>query len=169
MGVFYDYYRAEDRRSAVAYPDEPRVVENRPPGTPDFDGVGTKWIDPNLVLGRLIAFARGVPYSSDLVETVPLYPPPENAPATLEERDRLPEDSPYKEGSSIEEIPQDVRDTLADIPDDRLTELAGKWAQIEEFISPPDREGLMTLIRELRDLARRARKDDQMIYCWMCL
>lgn len=49
-------------------------------------------------------------------------PPLEGAPATMEEREALPVDSPYKGGPGIEELPAAVRDALAGIPGSRLDE-----------------------------------------------
>ncbi|MEV4576947.1 hypothetical protein AB0K16_27245 [Nonomuraea jabiensis] len=99
-----------------------------------------------------------------------VYPPPEGSPATIEEWEALPEDSPYKDGPGIEELPADVRDTLAGIPDDRLGEFAEQWEQIQEFADLPPATGhFLEIVTELRSLAQRARKEDQMIYCWMAV
>ncbi|MET9342297.1 hypothetical protein [Nonomuraea sp. NPDC003804] len=62
-----------------------------------------------------------------------------------------------------------MRDTLAGVPDARLADLAERWGRIEEFFTPPDTGYLVTLIGELRELARRAQADGQLIYCWWCL
>ncbi|MFI6392300.1 hypothetical protein [Nonomuraea sp. NPDC050540] len=169
MGNFYDYYRAPDRDAAVVRPDMPRAIDNSVRHAPVFDSVDAKWIDPQIILGQLIAFVRDVPFTLDLVSTAVLYPPPEGAPRTVEELDALPESSPYREGPEIDELTSDVRDTLAGIPDERLAELGQQWAQVEEFIGTPDPEYLATLIEELRGLARRAQDEQQMIYCWMSI
>ncbi|MFE3451962.1 hypothetical protein ACFXJ8_23875 [Nonomuraea sp. NPDC059194] len=157
----YDYYRAADRQAAMVDPDKGRAV----PGA-TFDAVDAKGVDPQVILGQLIALIRDVPHDLDLMRTVTLYPPPEGAPKSPEEWEALPEDSPYMEGPCIEELPADVRDTLADVSEDRFAELAERWKQ--EFFPPPDDDYLTTLIAELRDLARRAQVEDQTIYCWMC-
>jgi hypothetical protein len=162
MGVFYDYYRAANRQAAVEKPDYPRTVERPLPGIPAFDAVETKWLTPWDSLPQLIALIRNVPYTDDLVQTVDLYPPPEGAPKTDEEWDALPEDSPYLVGPGIEELPADVRDTLADVPDERLIQLGEQWAAEDGSDPWP----LSRLIAELRDLARRARSEDQLLYCW---
>ncbi|TMR12364.1 hypothetical protein ETD86_32805 [Nonomuraea turkmeniaca] len=165
MSNFYDYFRTADRHAAVVKPDYPRAVEKPLPGVPAFDAVETKWFAPWDSLAQLIALIRNVPYTDDLVQTVDLYPPPEGAPKTEEEWDSLPEDSPYLVGPGIEELPADVRDTLADVPDARLIELGEQWAADDGS----DPRQLSTLIRELRDLARRARSEDQLLYCWSSL
>jgi hypothetical protein len=48
-----------------------------------------------------------------------------------------------------------------------LGELSGRWARTAG--SPSDPEYLATLIAELRGLARRAKEDGRLIYCWMSL
>ncbi|MFF4194114.1 hypothetical protein [Nonomuraea sp. NPDC001831] len=170
MGVFYDYYRAANRQAAAENPDDPRAVEKPIPGVATFDAVEAKWIDPYVILGQLIALARDVPYSLDLVRPVTVYPPPEGAPATMEEWEALPDDSPYKEGPGIEELSADVRDTLAGIPDSRLDELVERWEQIEEFAYVPPGAGyLLEILTGLRGLAQRAQEEEQMIYCWICI
>ncbi|WP_433436855.1 hypothetical protein [Nonomuraea sp. CA-141351] len=157
----YEYFRAADRHAAVVKPDYPRAVEKPLPGIPAFDAVETKWIIPSDSLAQLIALIRNVPYADDLVQTVDLYPPPDGAPKTDEEWDALPEDSPYFVGPGIEELPADVRDTLADVPDARLVELGEQWAAGDDsFLPRSDPRELSTLIAELRDLARRARRED---------
>ncbi|GAA3569415.1 hypothetical protein GCM10022419_057890 [Nonomuraea rosea] len=162
MGVFYDYFRAADRHAAVAKPDYPRAVEKPLLGIPAFDAVETKWLAPWGSLADLIALIRNVPCTHDLVQTVDLYPPPEDAPKTDEEWDALPEDSPYFAGPGIEELSADVRDSLADVPDERLIELGRQWAADDDS----DPRQLSRLIAELRDLARRARSEEQLLYCW---
>ncbi|MEV4059894.1 hypothetical protein [Nonomuraea dietziae] len=161
----YDYYRAADRQAAMAEPDRGRAES----GSTAFDAVDAKGIDPVVILGQLVALIRDVPYDLDLVRTITLYPPPEGGPKSLEEWEALPEDSPYKEGPGIEELPADVRDSLAGVSDARLADLAERWGQIEEFFGRPDERYLTTLMGELRDLAQRARAEDQMMYCWTCV
>lgn len=170
MGNAYEYYRAADRQAAVIMPEQPRAVDDPPPGRPVFDAVETKWISPWEALAQLVALVRDVPPTGDLVRTVVLYPPPQGAPQTDEEWGALAEDSPYFIGPGIEELPVDVRDTLADVPDERLVELGERWAESDEdsmFGAEPAH--LAELIAELRGLARRARDEGQLIYCWSSL
>ncbi|MEZ7130465.1 hypothetical protein ACBR40_34475 [Nonomuraea sp. AD125B] len=170
MGILYDYYRAADREAAIARPDLGRAGVRVLPGQPEFDGVDAKGIDPGVILARLIGFIRGVPWSVDLVEMAEIYPPSEGAPTTDEEWDALPEDSPYLDGPGIEELSVSVRDTLADVDDERLPALARQWAEIEEFSTWSIDDGhLLSLIEAFVGLARRAKKDDQLLYCWMCM
>ncbi|MEV0160299.1 hypothetical protein [Nonomuraea fuscirosea] len=170
MGNAYEYYRAADRAAAVIMPEYPRAVDDPPPGRPVFDAVETKWISPWEALAQLVALVRDVPSADDLVRTVVLYPPPEGAPQTDEEWGALPEDSPYFIGPGIEELPADVRDTLAGVPDERLVELGEWWAEgDEESMFGAEPAQLAELIGELRGLARRARDEGQLLYCWSCL
>ncbi|SEG76583.1 hypothetical protein SAMN05444920_104397 [Nonomuraea solani] len=164
MGVFYDYYHAASRQAAAEKPEDPRAVEKPMRGMPAFDAVDAKGIDPDVTLGQLIALVRGIPYSPDLVRTVTVHPPPE-------EWEALPDDSLYeKEGAVIEELPADVRDTLAGIPDDRRGEFAELWAQIDDDPDIPSAAGrLLEVVTELRGLAQRAQREDQLIYCWMAV
>ncbi|GAA4558230.1 hypothetical protein [Planotetraspora kaengkrachanensis] len=171
MGVFYEYYRASDREAAVVRPDRSRVVANPSREVPAFDAVETKWVDPKVVLGRLVTFIGDVDFSLDLVGTVTLYPPPEGAPKSDKEWDALPEDSPYLEGPGIEELTVNVRDVLAGADDARLPLVAERWSKIEEFshFSSVDGEYMLSLVRGLAGLARRAKASDQMLYCWSSL
>ncbi|MFI7133932.1 hypothetical protein ACIBQ1_50220 [Nonomuraea sp. NPDC050153] len=170
MGVLYDYYRAANREAATVRPDLGRAGVSVLPGQPSFDGVDAKFIDPGVILGQLIGFIRGVPWSVDLVEMEEIYPPPEGAPTTEEEWNVLPEDSPYLDGPGIEELSASVRDTLADVDDERLPELARQWAEIEEFGTwNTDNGYLLSLIEAFVGLARRAKEEDQLLYCWICV
>lgn len=165
MGVHYEYYRAADRVSATVRPEHTRVIGVLSRGVPEFDVVETKWIDPEVCLGKLVAFAGEVDYSADLVETVELYPPPEGAPHAL------PEDFPYRDGPAIVELLVNVRDVLAGVDDARLPALAEQWAAIEEFsrFTYDDEGYTLSLVKDLVGLARRAKENDQLLYCWMCV
>ncbi|MGW2154551.1 hypothetical protein [Nonomuraea sp. NPDC001699] len=170
MGVSYEYYRAADRVEATVRPEESREIADASRGLPEWDVVVTKWVDPEVVLGQLVAFAGQVVYSLGLVETVNLYPPPEDAPRSDDEWAALPEDSPYLEGPGIVELSAEARDTLAGVDDARLPGLAKQWAAIEEFSAFTDENDgyMLSLTEELVGLARRARENGQALYCWMC-
>jgi len=171
VGVFYEYYRAADRAAATVQPEHSREVADAALGVPEFDVVVTKWVDPVVVLGQLVAFAGQVEYQLELVELVELYPPPEGAPRSAEEWEALPEDSPYLDGPGIMELSANARDMLADVDDARLPMLAEQWASIEEFshFTDDDDGYRLSLTKELVGLARRARDDDQLLYCWLCM
>ncbi|MFI9593579.1 hypothetical protein [Nonomuraea sp. NPDC052265] len=170
MGVYYEYYRAADRVAATVRPEQSREIADASPGRPEWDVVVTKWIDPEVVLGQLVAFAGQVDHSLGLVGTVNLYPPPEDVPRSADEWAALPEDSPYLEGPRIVELSAEARDTLAGVDDARLPTLAKQWAAIEEFSSFTDENDgyMLSLTKDLVGLARRARENGQLLYCWMC-
>ena len=166
MGVLFDYFRAPDAKAAaraVELPGGPLLPE------PAFDGVEAKGIDPCVVLGQLVAFIRGVPWDVDLVRTVLVWPPPETQPATEEEYEALPEDSPWKEGPLLQALDRDVRDTLGTVDDARLPALAAQWARIEEFHHTMRTDDALSLIKDLVGLARRARDAGHPLYCWSSL
>jgi hypothetical protein len=136
---------------------------------PAFDGVEAKRIDPCVVLGQLVAFIRGVPWHVNLVRTVLVWPPPETKPATEEQYNALPEDSPWKEGPWLQELQREVRDTLATVDDARLPGLATQWARIEEFHHTMSTDDALSLIKDLVGLAGRARAAGDRLYCWTSL
>jgi hypothetical protein len=166
VGVLFDYFRAPDAKTAaraMQLPAGPLLPE------PAFDGVEAKGIDPAVALGKLVALIRGVPWDVDLVRLVLVWPPPETQPASEEEYDALPEDSPWKGGPMLEELNRDVCDTLATVDDARLAALAAQWAQIEEFHNTMSADDALSLIKDLVGLARRARDAGDRLYCWSSL
>jgi hypothetical protein len=172
MGVLYDYFRASDPAAAATVmelPAGPLVPGNE--GQPPFDGVDAKGIDPTVILGQLVAIARGVPWSTDTVTTRSVWPPPDTAPANAERATQVPEDSPWATGPWVEELDDRTRDTLADIDDSRLAEVATRWAQIAEFTHYSDihDDSLSPLLANLVGLARRARDAGHRLYCWSSL
>lgn len=164
MGVLTDYFRAADGASVV------QALE-RTDGGPlvgvehsTFDGVEAKGVDPHVVLGKLIAAIKQVPWRADLAadETVwPTTPPP--GPAGPED-----EDDPWATGPWVTELNAAVRDTLAGVHDADVSKLVAEWIQAEE-LHGAHVEDMQPLAEELIQLARRARDADEQIYCWMCL
>ncbi|YCK32709.1 hypothetical protein ACNF49_00965 [Actinomadura sp. ATCC 39365] len=165
MSAMHDYYRAPDRATATWRPNELRASHRPLPDAPEFDVVETKWVDPNGSLSSLVAVIKGVPYSNDLVETVTLYPPIDGRPATEDEWLALPEDSPYREGPEIEELPVSARDTLAEVDNARLPEVAQRWTR-EPLSSFHEGDDVLDLVKEFVTLARRAKESGQLLYCW---
>jgi hypothetical protein len=158
MGVICDYFRAADAEYAV-------LAIASGPLNGGFDTVEAKGIDPTVMLGQLIAFIRGTPWSPDTVATQPVWPPPKVEPTSKEVYDRLPENSPWRTGPWLFELNGDTRDALASMNDARLPELAGRWAQIEEFRGSESGTSLLPLLKELVGLARRARINSEPLYC----
>ncbi|TDC91425.1 hypothetical protein E1292_42540 [Nonomuraea deserti] len=165
MSAMHDYYRAPDRATATWRPSCLRAPAKPFPDAPAFDVVETKWVDPGGSLASLVAVIKGVPYSNDLIKTVTLYPPPEGAPQTEDEWLALPEDSPYREGPEIEELPASARDTLAEVEDARLPGVARRWT-LEPLSTFQEGDDVLDVINELVTLARRAKESDQLLYCW---
>lgn len=172
MGVLFDYFRASDpvaAASVMELPAGPLVPGDE--GQPPFDGVDAKGIDPAVVLGQLVAIARGVPWSTETVTSRSVRPPPDTAPVSVEQAAELSEDSPWFTGPWVEELDDLTRDTLADISDSRYGEIAARWAQIEGFAHYSDiiEDSLSPLVADLSGLARRARDAGHRLYCWSCL
>ncbi|MFG1941346.1 hypothetical protein [Nonomuraea sp. NPDC048826] len=165
MSAMHDYYRAPDRATATWRPDRLRAPAEPLPGAPVFDVVDTKWIDPQVAIGELVALIGKVPYSDELVKTVVLYPPPDGAPTTDVEVEALPRDSPYLVGPQIEELPVRVRDVLAGFDDARLPDVARRWLTEDPSDNPYERE-TRELVEGLVALARRAKESGQLLYCW---
>jgi hypothetical protein len=166
MSVIHDYFRAANAREAARVMD--RLVGPLGPA-PAFDGVETKGIDPFVMLGQLVAYIRQVPWEVDLVSATIVWPSHETKPASEEAYNSLPESSPWKTGPWLEELSPRVRDTLAAVEDARFSELAAKWAGIEEFDGHADESDLLVLIKDLVGLARRARDAGDQVYCWSSL
>jgi hypothetical protein len=132
MSIMFDYFRAADPAAAASVMERlggPLIPGDD--GQPPFDGVDAKNIDPSVILGQLVAIARGVPWSTDTVTSQTVWPPPDTEPDSVEEYEELPEDSPWVTGPWVEELDAGTRDTLADIEPGRVREIASQWAQIE--------------------------------------
>jgi hypothetical protein len=135
---------------------------------PAFDGVATKNMDPPVVLGKLVAFIRGVPWGVRVLSIAVVWPSGPK-PVTKQEFDQLPEDSPWRHGPWLHELDKEARDTLASVDNARMPELAVMWANIEELKGYVSIESMLTLIDDLVGLARRARDAGDHLYCWSIL
>lgn len=164
MGVFTDYFRAADA-AAVR-----RVLAALDGGSPlmgpqaAFDGVEAKGLDPVVVLGQLIAAARQVPWSVDLVGETPVWPTtPRPGPDGPDD-----EDDPWLTGPWVDELDAATRDALAAIPDADVPAVAARWARAEE-LHGACAESLAPVVADFVGLARRARAAGDLLYCWTCL
>jgi len=158
MGIINDYFRAADTDYAMlAIVSGPRSV--------GLDTVEAGGIDPWVMLSQLLAFIRGTPSSPDTVTTQPVWPPPKTEPNSKDDYDQLPESSPWRTGPWLHELNLETRDALAWLGDVRLPEVADQWARIEEFRGTESGDSLLPLIKELVDLARRAQKNSEPLYC----
>jgi hypothetical protein len=139
MGVSYDYFSAADD-DAARRPEAPGV------------GVPTKWVDPQVRLGRLSAQARGVPWSLDECRGTRVLPV--EAPG--------PEDWDVP---TVERLPDGARDALAGVADADRPEIARWWATTEEFVRDgADRATVEVLALDLLALARDARETGAHLY-----
>ncbi|MBD0675259.1 hypothetical protein [Streptomyces sp. CBMA156] len=164
MGVLTDYFRAADAATVV------RALELTEGGLPplggegSFDGVEAKGVDPDVVLGQLVAVVLGEPWRTGLVTETAVWPatpaPGPSGPAD--------EDDPWATGPWVTELGAAARDALAAIPDERVPEAVGRWAEAEEW-DGADPSDLLPLAEELIALARRARAAGERLYCWICL
>jgi len=158
MGIINDYFRAADADHAMlAIASSPRNI--------GFDTVEAGGIDPWVMLSQLLAFIRGTPSSPDTVTTRTVWPPPKTEPSSKDDYDRLPESSPWRTGPWLHELNVEIRDALALVDDVRLPELADRWARIEEFRGTESGDGLLPLLKELVELARRAHRNGEPLYC----
>jgi len=153
VGVLYDYFRTADEAEVVRHMDE---RDGFSPVPAVFDGIELKTIDPCVILGKLVAFATGQQWSSDLVDDRLIWPA------------GVQQDMTY-EGPWVTALDDRARDLLAGIPADRVPELAGKWATVEEFGGFADHEFLREVVADFTALAVRARERGESIYCWMSL
>ena len=154
----HDYFRANDAKAAMQAMD--RLVGPLGPD-PAFDGVATKNIDPTVMLGKLVAFIRAMPWKVRIVPIAVIWPPGPK-PVTKEEYDQLPADSPWRHGPWLQELDNEARNTLASVDDTRIPGLAVMWANIDEFkvyrkVGYVTIESMLELINNLVGLARRAR------------
>jgi hypothetical protein len=149
-----DYFRASGPDVAARALDQVGgpLIADPAPGELTFDGVAVKNADPAVALGQLVAFVREVPWDPDVVRSDLLRP------------EETPEQGPW-----LVWVDDATRDTLAGIAEDRIPELAERWAAIEEFGGYADADDLRDLIAALAELARRATAAGDHLYCWMCL
>jgi hypothetical protein len=159
VGVLYDYFRASDDEAVaklMTATDGDPVVRDGDSSVED--AVDGKGIDPMVILGRVVSFALDVPWSSNLVGQRLIWP------------DDATQDPEY-EGPWVVVLNNGTRDVLAEIPDSRLPALAEQWSGIEELSDYSDMqpEVMLSRLREFVELARRARRSGDSIYCWICL
>jgi hypothetical protein len=157
MGNLNDYFRAADDGAAAETGDWlTGPLAPGEAGRPPFDGVDAKGIDGTVILGQLIAIARQVEWSVDLVSEEMIFPSSEELTGG-------------EEGPWVSRLSDQARDALADIDDARFDDLARRWAQIEEFGGYVEAATIEPVIAQLAGLARRARAAGEHLYCWSSL
>ncbi|MER5354280.1 hypothetical protein ABT093_28605 [Kitasatospora sp. NPDC002551] len=165
MGVLTDYFRAPDDGAVLAAVDDAEGGPLVGGARPVFDGVRAKGVDPEVVLGQLIAVARDVQWEADLAGETPVWPttPPPGREGPTDE------DDPWSTGPWIMRLSRPARDTLADLPAAGLPAVSARWAAASEELDTTDGEDLRPLVEALTALARRAREAGEDLYCWICL
>lgn len=154
MGVMHDYFRAPGDSAVVDAMDRD---EGGPPGSWADGVVDTKFLDPAVVVGQLIAFIRDVPFSTGVARSRLIWP-----------ADPDPEFLMEHQGPWVEALEDATRDTLAGAVD--LPELAARWLRIEELDWPgASGDTLLPILTDLVALARDARAAGQHLYCWSSL
>jgi hypothetical protein len=148
------YFRAPDAATVAA--------SLEPDGDLDgFEGTEGSGIDPAVVLGRLVAAINEVRWSVDLVGDRPIWPDPgPDGPDEFYD--------PLAEGPMVCELNVGARDALASLTDERLPDVVAQWARSEE-LAGVNADDLMQVTVNLRELSRRAKAADEMLYCWVCL
>ncbi|MFB6889714.1 hypothetical protein ACFCX4_10420 [Kitasatospora sp. NPDC056327] len=165
MGVLTDYFRAAGDAVVVTAVEGDEGDPLVGGAHPVFDGVEAKGVDPDVVLGQLIASVRRVAWRTDLAGTTPVWPatPPPGREGPADE------DDPWATGPWVVRLGRTARDTLADLPAADLPDVCDRWAEAADELSDEDGEELRPLVEELSALARRAREADEDLYCWICL
>jgi hypothetical protein len=165
MGVLYDYFHAIDHTTAVNQAIGPDGDWLR--GT-SLEETGADWIDakgldPNIVLGQLVAYAEGIPFADqqDTPELVWPEPPyPQGGPTAP--------DSPWDTGLVLQQLPDRWRDVLAALPEDAVPMVAAQWYEVEE-VDFADYLDAKDTVGTFKALAFRARTAGAHLYCRCCL
>ncbi|MFJ5988328.1 hypothetical protein [Lentzea sp. NPDC092896] len=139
----YDYFVAPSDELAAA------TIDGGPVNSP-FRTVETKSLDPVVVMGQLEELLTGRPY------------------------DEVFEDPRCGHDLAIEDdgevlvltVTDGLRDGLAAAGG--LYEIAAAWAKIEE-LEGFDPVVLADVLGQLRDLAAEAVKNEERLYCWVCV
>lgn len=143
MGYFCDYFRAPDAAAAL------RAAALTAAGTSPADGIEAKGLDPAVIFGQLVAFARGVEWTPDIPDL-----------------DFISSDGTPGTTMRIDDV---SRDALADLDAGRVDGVAAQWAGIEELYGDLGPAELAPLVAEFAALARRARDAGEHLYCWVSI
>lgn len=155
MGVLTDYFRAADRDAARDLLGERELGPLAPvPGLPAVDGVEATGVDPDVVLGALVAAIPGAGAAAGA--GTPLVWPDEDDHEAL------------AEGPWVVEVDDAVRDVLARVDETSAEAVALRWAAADE-LDGTLADDLRPLVLDLAGLARRAADAGERLYCWTCL
>ncbi|SFR13347.1 hypothetical protein SAMN04488564_103999 [Lentzea waywayandensis] len=143
MGVMYDYFAAPSDELAAA------TIDGGPVGGP-FRTVETKWLDPVVVMGKLEELLTGRPYDEVFED-----PRCGDDLAIEDDGERL-----------VLTVTDGLRDGLAGTGE--LTDVAEAWSKIDE-LKRFDPVVLAEILHELKALAVEAVKNEERLYCWVCV
>ena len=167
VGVLFDYFSAASdeaaaeaidllggpgiaaRTSADGLTGVPGTTSERPP----FDTVSAKGVDPLVQLGTLEALLTGREY--ELI--------------VAERRAGRPLAIRHGGGRMVVTLTDQLQAALAAADRQQLASVAVPWSQTDEFWGRGDPEDLASLLRELAELAHRARGRGERMYCWVCV
>lgn len=175
MGILVDMYQApnsnavvdamrvELRRNLIELDMiEPTDADDDATGLAAFDSVHATGLWEHALLGELIAVIRRVPYDEGLANQEMVWP---NGSREFEGFEAYDEPGPWVTGFDIE-----FRDTLADVPDAEIAEIARCWggtgAAVEFGASP---EVLRDIVDRFVHFARDARMKGNRLYLWVSL
>ncbi len=152
MGIITDYFVADAARAAT-------LAEGGPSGE-DVPVLELKGAEP-AVLGSIL---WAIIASPPAVEGEPL-------PFDL---DRFDAAGPLiaiseEQTSGLVQVADGFVQAMAALPDDRIPEVAARWATAEDWGAPWGPGELDETVLQLRDLARQVRLPDQHMYVWWSL
>lgn len=123
---------------------------------PAFDGFATRGYDPVVNMGTLEELLTGRSFEAIMDD-----PRSGGSPCDSE---GAPEDH------GVITLTDSLRDALANADDSRLTGVVGPWSETDELQQPGwddvSQAEHLKFLRNLRDLARRAKDADQRLYCY---
>ena len=158
MGVYFDYFRAEDDDQARATHATAGGPLAESTTSAAFDGVSTKGVFPDPHLEELAARASGVPYARGPRTSTRLWPPADTPPP-------VDDTSMWFTDPGVERLENRLRDLLAGIDQQDAAGLGASWAA--DISYPPDQAA--AVVAALAALAGRARDAGQALYCWSSL
>ena len=158
MGIYYDYFRARDAKRAKAI-----AAAGYPGDAKGVDHLSLKAMDAEVRIGLLLAFAQGVEWTVDTVQSTSVWPP-EPRPRTPDDFDLLPDNSPwFTSDYQLDEFAPQFRDALASLSEPQLRRLETDWSPSKEF-DEYDLDLVRSGFRNLVDLARRAHAVGDKLY-----
>ncbi|GAA2025958.1 hypothetical protein GCM10009839_25330 [Catenulispora yoronensis] len=167
MGILHDYFRAPDLSAAIEWSVGPDGDWRRHSGT-GLEDNGADWfdakgLDPDVVLGQLVAFAVGAPLDVQASASAPVLVWPD-AQAWPPDEDRPGQESPWETGLLLQRLPDKWVTDLAEIDDEHMPMIALQWMDIPEAPFSGFTVAQETVDR-FRALARRTRDHGHGLYC----